>query len=285
MTSETPEPTSAAESASGMLTRLARGLFGSFASTDTAAAGQPPPLDPRLGPWVAKVKSAANAVEQIAGGSHVFVGTACAHAAHAGGGAGDDAVSAGRRRVRALHHRRRGAARRTGPRHDAFPAPHVLRRLRHPRGGQAGAGRIRADVDRPRAAADRERAHSRRRRADPGVDARRVRLREPGRVGGRDTGGDRQGETGDRRGQSRHAADDGRLDAPRRPHRRLVPVATPVARVRRTRRPRTRSSSRSRATSAASSRTARRCRSAWAASPTRRSSTWPTARTWASTPT
>ena len=77
MTSDTPEPASAAESASGMLSRLARGLFGTFASADAAAAGQPPPLDPRLGPWVAKVKSAANAVEQIAGGSHVFVGTAC----------------------------------------------------------------------------------------------------------------------------------------------------------------------------------------------------------------
>jgi hypothetical protein len=57
VTSDAPEPTSAAESASGMLMRLARGSFGSIASTDTAAAGQPPPLDRRLGPWVAEILS------------------------------------------------------------------------------------------------------------------------------------------------------------------------------------------------------------------------------------
>ena len=57
MTSDAPDPTSAAESASAMLTRLARGLFGSIASTDTAAAGQPPPLDRRLGPWAAEIMS------------------------------------------------------------------------------------------------------------------------------------------------------------------------------------------------------------------------------------
>jgi len=76
--SETNKPTPVSDSAPGMLSRLTRGLLGHFASGDTAAAGQAPPLDPRLGPWIAKVKTAADAVEQIVGGSHVFVGTACA---------------------------------------------------------------------------------------------------------------------------------------------------------------------------------------------------------------
>ena len=78
MASETSKPTPVSDSAPGMLSRLTRGLLGHFASGDTAAAGQAPPLDPRLGHWIAKVKTAADAVEQIVGGSHVFVGTACA---------------------------------------------------------------------------------------------------------------------------------------------------------------------------------------------------------------
>ena len=78
MASDTRESTSISDAAPGLLLRLTRGLLGQFASSDTTADRQAPPLDPRLGPWAAKVKTAANAVEQIAGGSHVFVGTACA---------------------------------------------------------------------------------------------------------------------------------------------------------------------------------------------------------------
>jgi acyl-CoA hydrolase/predicted N-acetyltransferase YhbS len=75
--SDTRTPTFASGSAPGLLSRLTHGLLGHFASGDIVAPGQAPPLDPRLGPWAAKVKTAANAVEQIGGGSHVFVGTAC----------------------------------------------------------------------------------------------------------------------------------------------------------------------------------------------------------------
>ena len=71
-----PDPTGAP--GAGLFSRLTQGLREHFGSGAAAQAGQPPPLDPRLAPWAAKVKSAADAVEQIAGGSHVFVGTACA---------------------------------------------------------------------------------------------------------------------------------------------------------------------------------------------------------------
>ena len=78
MTRDPSQPASNEDSAPGLLSRLTSSLRDRFASADTGAAAQTPALDPRLAPWAAKVKSAADAVEQIAGGSHVFIGTACA---------------------------------------------------------------------------------------------------------------------------------------------------------------------------------------------------------------
>jgi acyl-CoA hydrolase/L-amino acid N-acyltransferase YncA len=77
MASDTIKLTANGDPAPGMMSRLTRGLLGYFASGEAAATAQAPPLDPRLGPWVAKVRTAADAVEQIVGGSHFFVGTAC----------------------------------------------------------------------------------------------------------------------------------------------------------------------------------------------------------------
>ncbi len=102
---------------------------------------------------------------------------------HAGRRPGGDALSARRRRVRALHHQPGGAARRAGQRDHQVPAPDVLRRLRHPRRGEAGAGRVRADVHRPRAAPDRDRSHPDRRGADPGLAAGCLRFCQPGSLG------------------------------------------------------------------------------------------------------
>ena len=78
MTDDIVKPSPVSDATSGLLSRLTRGLFGSFATGGTAPVGQAPPLDPRLSPWAAKVTTAADAVERIVGGSHVFVGTACA---------------------------------------------------------------------------------------------------------------------------------------------------------------------------------------------------------------
>ena len=78
MTDDIAKPSPVSDATSGLLSRLTRGLFGSFATGGTAPVGQAPPLDPRLSPWAAKVTTAADAVERIVGGSHVFVGTACA---------------------------------------------------------------------------------------------------------------------------------------------------------------------------------------------------------------
>jgi acyl-CoA hydrolase/GNAT superfamily N-acetyltransferase len=78
VTRDPSQPASNEDSAPGLLSRLTSSLRDRFASADTGAAAQAPALDPRLAPWAAKVKSAADAVEQIAGGSHVFIGTACA---------------------------------------------------------------------------------------------------------------------------------------------------------------------------------------------------------------
>ena len=69
---------SAGDAGLGLLSRLSHGLRATFGAPESAPAAKAPPLDPRLAPWAAKVKSAADAVEQIAGGSHVFIGTACA---------------------------------------------------------------------------------------------------------------------------------------------------------------------------------------------------------------
>jgi acyl-CoA hydrolase len=78
VTDDIVKPSPVSDSTSGLLSRLTRGLFGSFATGSTAPVGQAPLLDPRLRPWAAKVTTAADAVERIVGGSHVFVGTACA---------------------------------------------------------------------------------------------------------------------------------------------------------------------------------------------------------------
>ena len=78
MASDGRKAASISDSNSRLLPRLMRGLLGHFASGGPTAVGEALPLDPRLGAWAAKVKTAPNAVAQIAGGSHIFVGTACA---------------------------------------------------------------------------------------------------------------------------------------------------------------------------------------------------------------
>ncbi|MFO1316506.1 MAG: GNAT family N-acetyltransferase [Burkholderiales bacterium] len=70
------------EGAAEFLTRVARGLLdrmGPGGGGGAAAAGPAAPaLDPRLAPYADRVTTAEDAVARIAGGSHVFVGTACA---------------------------------------------------------------------------------------------------------------------------------------------------------------------------------------------------------------
>ena len=70
------------EGTADFLTRIARGLLDRMGPGGGAgpAAAPPagPPLDPRLAPHGDKVTTAAEAVAHIPGGSHVFVGTACA---------------------------------------------------------------------------------------------------------------------------------------------------------------------------------------------------------------
>jgi acyl-CoA hydrolase/GNAT superfamily N-acetyltransferase len=61
----------------GLLGRIAQGFRDHFGGGHSAA-GSEPALDPRLAPYAAKVTTAAAAIGQIASGSHVFVGTACA---------------------------------------------------------------------------------------------------------------------------------------------------------------------------------------------------------------
>ncbi len=270
MTRDPSQPASNEDSVPGLLSRLTSSLRDRFASADTGAAAQAPALDPRLAPWAAKVKSAADAIEQIAGGSHVFIGTACATPTALVGAL--EAMRYPPADVEFVHfitnqavpHDADGKAI-TKYQHRTFFVGSDIRAAvkqglaeyvpmsisRVPQ--LIGNGRIRVDVALIQV-----------------VDARRVRLREPGRVGRRHPRGHRQGEAGDRRGQPGDAAVDGRLDGPRRPHRHPGAGGHARHRVRRSPRPRTRPSSGSRATSAASSRTARRCRSAWAASPTRR---------------
>ena len=60
-----PDPTGAP--GAGLFSRLTQGLREHFGSGAAAQAERPPPLDPRLAPWAAKVKSAADAVELDAG--------------------------------------------------------------------------------------------------------------------------------------------------------------------------------------------------------------------------
>jgi acyl-CoA hydrolase/GNAT superfamily N-acetyltransferase len=67
----------AAPDSGGLIARLSRGLRGRFGAAPTAAAGAPTP-DPRLARYADKVRTAEAAVSNIAAGSRVFVGTACA---------------------------------------------------------------------------------------------------------------------------------------------------------------------------------------------------------------
>ena len=48
MTDDIVKPSPVSDATSGLLSRLTRGLFGSFATGGTAPVGQAPPLDPRL---------------------------------------------------------------------------------------------------------------------------------------------------------------------------------------------------------------------------------------------
>jgi len=61
----------------GLFSRLATSLRGRFGGA-TAAAGAAVALDPRLERYADRVSTAEAAMERIEGGSHVFVGTACA---------------------------------------------------------------------------------------------------------------------------------------------------------------------------------------------------------------
>ena len=62
----------------GLLSRIAQGVRARFAHESAAAAAVHEALDPRLAPFADKVTTAELAVATIAGGSHVFIGTACA---------------------------------------------------------------------------------------------------------------------------------------------------------------------------------------------------------------
>lgn len=66
----------------GLFTRVARRLLDRIGPQASGAASAAAPgagaLDPRLAPYASKVMTAEQALEQIRGGSHVFVGTACA---------------------------------------------------------------------------------------------------------------------------------------------------------------------------------------------------------------
>ena len=64
--------------APGLLSRIAQGVRARFARGSAAAPAVPEALDPRLTPFADKVTTAESAVGCIPGGSHVFVGTACA---------------------------------------------------------------------------------------------------------------------------------------------------------------------------------------------------------------
>ncbi len=66
------------EASPGFLARLASRVRRRLAPDGGSAAGAPARLDPRLAPYAAKVTTAEGAVGNIPGGSHVFVGTACA---------------------------------------------------------------------------------------------------------------------------------------------------------------------------------------------------------------
>jgi acyl-CoA hydrolase/GNAT superfamily N-acetyltransferase len=82
VTSDPPQGSPSGEKASDYLMRMARGLLDRLGSGSPGAPGAAPvaaaPLDPRLAPHADKVTTADLAVERIPGGSHVFVGTACA---------------------------------------------------------------------------------------------------------------------------------------------------------------------------------------------------------------
>lgn len=62
----------------GLLSRLANGIRGAIGVGSTNAAPKTPSLDPSLLPWESKITTAAEAVERIPNGSHVFLGTGCA---------------------------------------------------------------------------------------------------------------------------------------------------------------------------------------------------------------
>lgn len=62
----------------GILSRIAQGLRARFARAPVAEAAAQDAPDPRLAPYASKVTTAELAMASIPGGSHVFVGTACA---------------------------------------------------------------------------------------------------------------------------------------------------------------------------------------------------------------
>jgi len=70
------------EGAGEFFTRIARGLLDRMGpgggGAPAAAVPAAPRLDPRLAPYADKVTTAEEAVARIPGGSHVFLGTACA---------------------------------------------------------------------------------------------------------------------------------------------------------------------------------------------------------------